>query len=274
MPKSQTVRGLQRGLQVLRVLQSGEASSLHDIHVATTISKASLLRILATLEQEGVVARRLADGRYRLGTSLPRGRRDRHARLAEAAGPVLRRLCRDVSWPSDLLVPMGGHLEILETSRPHSPFVIHLPSIGVKVGYVMSAVGRAYLAFCPDDERAAVLRRLRGSARPDDRLARDPKRLERILDETRQRGYGMRGPHFSGGPYGTAPLHDGLAAIAVPLRGGGKIHGVINLLWIQTAFTAEQFAAQHLSRLEAAAADIVGGMTSARARTHKNGCIV
>lgn len=93
--KVETIRGLDRGLQVLKFLHSVPISSLHDIHRATAISKPSLLRILNTLERAGVVARRLADGRYRLSafTEVAR-KRDRYDRVAEAAAPVLARLCQ------------------------------------------------------------------------------------------------------------------------------------------------------------------------------------
>ena len=72
MPKSETIRGLERGLQVLNVLQSNPISSLHDIHLATSLSKPSLLRILHTLETAGLVSRRLGDGRYRVSANLTR----------------------------------------------------------------------------------------------------------------------------------------------------------------------------------------------------------
>src|SRR6478672_13243687 len=55
-----TVRGLERGIQVLQALQAQPISALHDIHVATKLPKPTLLRILHTLEQSGLVMRRLA----------------------------------------------------------------------------------------------------------------------------------------------------------------------------------------------------------------------
>jgi IclR family mhp operon transcriptional activator len=88
-------------------------------------------------------------------------------------------------------------------------------------------------------------------------LAHQPKRLETILTETRKRGYGTRDGSFSGGKYGGPPLNDGLAAIAVPLIGRKRVYGSINILWIRTAFTVEQFAARHLGELQQAARDIV-----------------
>jgi IclR family mhp operon transcriptional activator len=121
----------------------------------------------------------------------------------------------------------------------------------------MTGVGRAYLAYCPDNERDQILQRLRLTKRPEDRLAHEPKRLDRILAETRERGYGTRDPGFTGGGYGQAPYDDGLAAIVVPLRDGRRVHGSINILWIRTAFTVGEFAARHLADLNAAAAEIV-----------------
>ena len=59
MPGSETIRGLERGLQVLQALQANPIASLHEIHLATRISKPSLLRILNTLEHAGYVSRRL-----------------------------------------------------------------------------------------------------------------------------------------------------------------------------------------------------------------------
>jgi IclR family transcriptional regulator, mhp operon transcriptional activator len=267
--KPETIKGLERGLRVLQALQAQPISSLHDIHVATTISKPSLLRILNTLQQGGLVSRRLADGHYRLSafTRVSR-KRDRHARVAEAAAPVLDRLCQKVRWPSDLMVPAGDHMERRETSQAHTPFFLpmHSTQVGQRIGWLLTGVGRAYLAFCPEHERQDILGRLRKSDDPDDRLARDPKRFDRILADTRQRGYGVRDATFTGWSHGSTPRDDGLAAMAVPLLDRTRVHGSINILWLKTAFTVEQFAAMHLADLQAAAREIVESLRTANGR--------
>jgi IclR family transcriptional regulator, mhp operon transcriptional activator len=262
MQRSDTIRGLERGLQVLGVLQSNPISSLHDIHLATGISKPSLLRILNTLERGGVVSRRLADGHYRISAFTRMARkRDRHDRVAEAAAPVLDRLCQKVRWPSDLMVPAGDHMERRETSQAYTPFFFinttHRTRVGQSVNWLQTGVGRAYLAFCPEPERNDILLMLRNSDRPEDMLARHPKRLDAILAEVRARGYGTRDPLFTGGSYGGPPVDDGLAAIAVPLLDRARVHGTINILWIKTAFTIEEAADRYLADLQAAAAEIV-----------------
>lgn len=263
MAKTETIRGLTRGLQVLRALQMNPILSLHELHLETGISKPSLLRILHTLEEFGMVSRRLADGHYRLSTvARPLHKRDRYDRVAEAAAPVLDRLCQKVSWPSDLFVPAGDHMERRETSRTHTPFFSHpgyLTRIGQPVNWLMTGVGRAYLAFCPASERDAIIRSLRASDGFEDQLARDQKRIDRILTETRARGYGTRDPGFVGGIYRN-PQDDGLAGIAVPLLDRARVHGSINILWIRTAMTIEECAARYLADLKAAAAEIVGSL--------------
>src|ERR1700750_1553091 len=101
------IKSFERGLLVLQALQMQPDSSLQELYVFTGISKPSLLRILHTLAKTGLVTRRLADGRYRIGATFSRvpSRRENRDRIAEAAAPVLERLCQRVSWPSDLMVP-------------------------------------------------------------------------------------------------------------------------------------------------------------------------
>ncbi|NOJ41011.1 helix-turn-helix domain-containing protein [Bradyrhizobium australiense] len=260
---TKTIRSLERGLQALKALHATPISSLHDIYEQTRIPKPTLLRILLTLEQSGLVSRRLADGRYRISSGLTRlGRkRDRYDRVAETAAPVLDRLCQKVSWPSDFMVPAGDHLEIRESSRTHSPFMIYVNKdrIGTPVNWLLSAVGRAYLAYCPESERKKVIALLRKSDRPENWLAKDPARLDAILSETKKRGYGLRDQTFAGGAYGTQSP-DGLAGIAVPLLDRGRVHGVINIIWPKPARTVEEIVTQCLPSLQAAAAEIVNSL--------------
>lgn len=263
MAKTETIRGLWRGLQVLQALQMNPILSLHEIHLATGISKPSLLRILLTLEQAGMVSRRLADGHYRISTVARTARkRDRYDRVAEAAAPVLDRLCQKVSWPSDLFVPAGDHMERRESSRSqvhHFSHPSYLTRVGQPVNWLMTGVGRAYLAFCPAQERDAIIQALRKSDQFEDQLARDQRQIEKILAETRARGYGTRDPGFIGGGYRN-PTDDGLAGIAVPLLDRKRVHGSINILWIRTAMTIDECAARYLSDLQSAAAEIVGSL--------------
>lgn len=158
------------------------------------------------------------------------------------------------------MVPAGDHMEIRETTRARSPFFLQQERIGWRVNWLLTGVGRAYLAFCPAKERQRVIKRLSSSPRAEDRLAREPERLNAILAETRARGYGTRDAIHVGGHYGEPPHADGLLAIAVPLRDGGRVIGAINMLWLRPAFTVEAFAARYLTDLQTAAEEIVGSL--------------
>lgn len=262
------ISSLERGLRVLQALQMRPDSSLHELYGLTSISKPSLLRILHTLSRSGVITRRLGDGRYRIGATLSHApsRREHRDRIAEAGAPVLERLCQRVSWPSDLMVPAGDHMEICETNRARSPFLLQQERIGLPVAWLRSATGTAYLAYCSARERQRVVDLLRVSTRPEDRLAREPARLNAILGEVRARGYGIRDPQHTGGYYGGPPHSDGLFAISVPLRDGPRVLGAINILWLKNASSIEVFAARHLGELQDAADEIVRSVRNRRKR--------
>lgn len=263
MRESNTIRSLERGLHVLKVVRAKPTSTLQEVHAATGLPKPTLLRILHTLEQAGMVRRRLADGRYQIGVEIYRiGRKpDRYELLAEIAGPVLDRLCRRLAWPSDLAVPAGDHMEIRETSRPLSPFVLNHDQIGHQINWVLSGHGRAYLAFCTERERQSLLDLLKRSGNPENKLAFQTEKLNRIFAEIRRRGYATRDPTFVGGFYGRPPYSDGLAAIAVPVRRDAQLYGAINLVWLKNAHTIDHMVRHHLADLQAAASQITTGMS-------------
>jgi IclR family transcriptional regulator, mhp operon transcriptional activator len=107
---------------------------------------------------------------------------------------------------------------------------------------------------------------LRASNRPEDRLAREPARLNAILNEVRARGYGIRNSMHAGGYYGGPPHSDGLFSISVPLRDGSRVLGAMNMLWLKNAFSIEAFAARHLGELQNVAAEIVSSVRRRRKR--------
>ena len=74
-----TIDALSRGLDVLRGLEERRGQSLAELHRATGIPKASLLRILETLEQSGFAWRAIGDGRYRRAAGALKNERRRHS---------------------------------------------------------------------------------------------------------------------------------------------------------------------------------------------------
>lgn len=252
-PKVKTIRALARGVQVLRLIQTSAGMSLNDMHRETGLSRATLLRILVTLQEQGLIWQRIVDNAYLASYSLQENARhlDNVSHLVEVASPILADLTRRVDWPSILAVPRLDHMEVIETNSPRSYFH-HIPlgPIGFQINMLMSATGRAYLAFCSNAEREVVLSRLRHSPRPGNAVAKDLAWVEKVLAEVRNRGYAMRDPRF-GGDFDRLRRQwdDGRDSIAVPIIVNKRVLGVINLTWIQKVATRPQIVEAHLESL-------------------------
>jgi IclR family transcriptional regulator, mhp operon transcriptional activator len=266
--KVKPIQSLERGLHVLAKLREMRAASLHDLHRATGIPKPTLTRILYTLYRQGLVWQRMADGAFLPShLMLQRGRLDDTAWLVEIASPVLERLCERVMWPSVLSVPRLDHMEVVETNSPRAYFD-ELPAgpIGFRANLLRSASGRAYLAFCPDAEREAVLRRLRDRDVVGHELAHDPVAVRRIVAATRRRGYSVRAPDF-GGHYSKTrrELDDGRSSIAMPVRSGGHVLACVNLTWRRKALTLTQVVDRYIGDLCTAVTTIEGRLAASGA---------
>lgn len=255
-----TIRALDRGLEVLGHLQKARTASLHDLHLATALPKATLTRILATLEGRGLIWQRLADGAFMAShTYLPRAPQlHDEGFLVEAAAPILERLCRKVNWPSILAVPRLTHMEVIETNRPQSYFShLALGPIGFRVNMLRSATGRAYLAFCGEDERRAILQRLMASDDPGNYIARTPAAVDKVLEETRRAGYGIRASDFGGHFEKTRRESDDMRdSIAIPIWAGEEVVAAVNLTWIHKAATVPQIVKTCLPHLTQASREI------------------
>ena len=266
--KVKPIQSLERGLHVLAKLREMRAASLHDLHRATGIPKPTLTRILYTLYRQGLVWQRMADGAFLPShLMLQRGRLDDTAWLVEIASPVLERLCERVMWPSVLSVPRLDHMEVVETNSPRAYFD-ELPAgpIGFRANLLRSASGRAYLAFCPDAEREAVLRRLRDRDAVGHELAHDPVAVRRIVAATRRRGYSVRAPDF-GGHYSKTrrELDDGRSSIAMPVRSGGHVLACVNLTWRRKALRLTQVVDRYAGDLRTAVTAIEGRLAASGA---------
>jgi len=265
MTAVKTVRALTRGLEVLCALRTHPGSTLSQLHAHCKLPKATLLRMLKTLEQADWVYCSLAEGTYWISTR----RREFGAcvqpanEIAQVAAPVLERLCQRVIWPSDLAVRDGARMMVVETSRRNTPFLVNRDVFAIRPHMLKSALGRAYLAFCSDDERRQIITTLRRSKDPEDLAARDQRRTQALLTSTHRRGYGVREANYwAGHPRLETDVH----AIAVPVIAGERVAACMSLLWIGDTLSLREFQGRYLKTLQAAAATV-----ASRLRTHGSG---
>lgn len=252
LPQVKSISALRRGLDVLQIVATQRGLGLHELHSASGIPKASLLRILRTLEEAGQVERRAGDGAY-VSRARP-ARETQTARspqtLAEVASQSLRVLRERMDWPSDLAVRHGLRMRVIDSNRALYGLAWRRRVIGAEVDMLGSALGRAYLAFCPAAEREELLAELlpQGSAR-----ARRREWLEQVLARTRRCGYGSRDALYAG------PDADGdsrLSAIAVPVLHGDQVVACLSCVWQVGSVELPEVITGALAQLVRQAADM------------------
>lgn len=225
-PRVKSIEALRRGLLVESLLMQRGVLSLDQIFRTTGIPKATLLRILGTLEVAGRVHRRMADGSY-----LPVARTDPHvgataARWSKASATSLLELHRRLPWPSDIAVPDGLHMHVLESNRPLCAVAVNRGVVGFRPDMLESALGRAYIGSCAEDERRRILDGLRAQRH---RSTRSAARVQLIVEEVRRLGYGRRDPSHIGPDAHSAARY---SAIAVPIRSEGLVVGCLSCVWL------------------------------------------
>jgi IclR family mhp operon transcriptional activator len=252
-----SIRALERGLDVLQALQTGPGAGLKDLHAITGLPKATLLRILRTLSERNLVWQRMADGAYLPSSRSEQPRGDDSSRLVEVASPIMAGLCERVNWPSVLAMRRDAQMEVIETNRPRS-HVSHLPlgPVGARISMLLTSTGRAYFAFCSQEEREEILARLQAEPSPEAVMAKDAVWVARLVAQTQAQGYGQRDPSIAGEGVGQKLMaDDGRNSIAVPIIVSGQVVASLNLTWTRRATTASQIVAEHLEDLRGAAAE-------------------
>lgn len=249
----ETMRGLERGLSVLKALERTDGLALRDLHRETRLPKPTLLRILSTLEENGYARRRVTDGSWRRAARRSETPQSLlHDLLLDVGGEVLDELCSRIAWPSDLAVYHRGMMHILETTRKKTPYAVNMTGIGYRVPMLQTGLGRAWLAFCTDAEREKIIAALRRSDNPFDRASREPETVAAILGETRRIGYGTRAPGFTLRAEG----EDKTNGIAVPVMMRGRVIACVSLVWTISAQNERTVVKRYLAKVQAAASRI------------------
>ena len=215
--QSKPIRAFDRGLAVLATLNRHGSATALALSRESGIPRATVYRLLQTLQDAGYVGRGTADDRYHLRLKV-RG-------LSEGF--------QDEQWISAIAGPALAAL----TGR----LAIDRNMVGREMPVLGSSAGLAYIAFAPAAHREALLDLLAASDNPNDGLARDRTQVGRLVAATRRRGYGLR----QGGA-----LWPHTGSIALPVRAGGRLLGCINTVWMARAVSALDGVRRCLSPLQ------------------------
>ena len=248
-----SIDALRRGLEVLVAIERSAAVSLADLHRQTHIPKATLLRVLRTLQEAGWVERNELEGRYVRASSPGESGQlaEWRARLSSLAAPPREWLQKRVPWPADLAVRDGSAMLVLDAFRPTMGLTVNNRVLGFRPNMIVSAVGRCYLAFCPEQERAQVLRMLVRSASELDMGARKPETIRRLVLHSRQQGYATRDPSQTG-----SESPERFGALALPIQKEGRVVACLSVAWLPAVVSEKTIVSAHLADLQSAVRSI------------------
>ncbi len=227
MSSFKTVRSLQRGLLLLQVINRQDGLRAQEIARNCGLPRPTVYRLLESLENLGFVVRGPSDDAWHLTLkvkSLSSGFRD-HAWVAQIAVPSMMALARQILWPIDLVTFRDYAMVVRESTHAVSPFSLDHGMVGRELPILHTAGGRAYLAFCPDDERAAIIEALRNSSDREHTLARERSALDSILDRCRTLGFGYR----------TEGFNSHTSSISMPIYHEGRVAACMTIIWIASA---------------------------------------
>ena len=218
-----------RGLEILRTLNRlGGKAGVGRVHAATNIPKPTIVRLFETLIYAGYVTRDDVDRTYVLtakSMSLSEGFRAYDDLLAHSR-PLHDAARERMVWPSDLAVLDRNEMAIIDTSREPVSLWFNR-TVGSRVPVLVTALGRAVLAFMEPDEQERVLDELAASRQRFDKLARDRTAVRVLLDETREQGYATANQEFM----------EQTRAVAYPIRSQGRVIASINVIVVAEAMS-------------------------------------
>lgn len=233
------IEAVRRSFAVLEALGRRRNSTVAELTRETGLPRPTLIRLLHTLIALGYAQRisrqlgyRPADRVLNLAGAI---RFVDH--LVDAAIPHMTRFTREHGWPLYLATLSHGSITVRYSTAPESPMAFEGAGLNVPRPLLISALGRALIAFCPEEERRAILREAISLS------SRQQSALEAELARIRRAGYAFT----------ASPRRPRIHGIAVPIRRGRRVLGSLSMRFPRSSMTEEEVASRYGRRLQALA---------------------
>jgi DNA-binding IclR family transcriptional regulator len=193
--RSTRIQSVDRAIRLLKAIADSRVPlTLADAAGAAAVNPGTAWRLLATLEDHGLVAR--SGSGYAVGYSVVRiaASADETA-LKTVTRPLLERLVDETQEAVSLSVPR--HLTIVAIDHIAAPRVVSAGWVGEQLPLHCTSNGKLLLASLPDDELSAFLRRPLTALTPATITRARALRAE--LRKVRERGYGTEVEEFEVG---------------------------------------------------------------------------
>jgi IclR family mhp operon transcriptional activator len=233
------IEPVRRSFAVLEALSRRRASTLSVLVDETALPRPTVVRLLHTLAALGYAQRISRQQGYRLTDRVLglSGSIRFVDHLVDAALPHMSRFTFEHGWPLYLATLSYGAITIRHSTAPESPMSFEGAGLNTRRSVLQSALGRAWLAFCPADERRSILRDIGGLT------ARQEAALRAALECVRRTGHAFTAP----------PRPMRIHGMAVPIRNGERMLGSLSMRFPRSAMTEEEVAQRFGRRLAALA---------------------
>ncbi|MBS0247581.1 MAG: DNA-binding transcriptional regulator [Proteobacteria bacterium] len=255
--KTETVEAAARTLRLLEELNRHRVVSLATLHKTTSLPKSTLVRLLKSLCVMGYVVNDRRQGGYAVASrvkSLSNGFRG-DPLVVEAARPWAIAFTRQHQWPVAIAVRDGLSMAIRFSTIPDSPVSPFHATVNTRLSLLGRALGRAYVAFCPSQERRDLIDMLTKSPEAEDAPARDRARTLAMLSAVRRQGHAERDPLVEPRSSGT---------IAVPIIVDNKVLATAGMTYFKSAVRPEEIAARYVPAMTALGSSIATSVQALR----------
>jgi DNA-binding IclR family transcriptional regulator len=224
--RAQRVQSVARAAELLKALgAAGGPATVFDLADHCGLNRSTAWRILATLEDEGLVERDRETGRYGPGYALVTlGAAAGHAPFVRRAHAAVRALAEACLETASLAVPRG--LQLVYVDQVQAPHVMAADWLGRATPLHATSTGKALLAWMAEDELGAAL----------------PGRLERFTDTTITTRAVLRGEladiRARGFAVSRGELEPALWGVSAPVLEGSRALAIISVWGAETRIRA------------------------------------
>ena len=219
------VQSVQRAFRLLTEINTQQVMTVGELHKRTALPKPTIIRLLETLVKEGYISGDRRFGGYQVTSQVETLSSGYHGAplVIEAARPWAIDLTRRLKWPTATAVLDRDAVVVRFSTIADSPISPFHATLNMRLSLGSHALGRAYLAFCPKDERQLLIHMVSsGEKRPSDfsKFAHD------LAKSIQRKGYAERDPRVEPQSSNT---------IAVPIMADGRVLATFGICFFRSA---------------------------------------
>ena len=246
----ETIRAAERTLQILACMNRRPISTIQDLHRDTGLPKPTLVRFLKTLANAGYVTNDERQAGYQLTALVSSLSSGYHGDplVIEAGRPWAIQITRQLHWPASIAVLESQSVVVRFSTVADSPVSPFHSTINMHLSLFTKALGRAYLAYCDDEQIEAFAKAAEQGDDPTAaRIAGDRDYLHTLVRSIRRSGYALRDMRAE-------PKNSN--TLAVPIFLGGRVRATLGVTFFRSAIKSHELFREYAVKLKQVSAQI------------------